>query len=157
VLTKNLIDTLVIGDGSSETHDYDVIVEGDDWDTPANWKDDWDDIKDDIDSSSGLYVPMTVYIRFHDPSIHSIYTASYQASTRNTDAADALPRKLLDFVTIQDNFVLRCGIEKESTVKTSDLYLVVMMRNNYIYQTATPALLEYKLLVSSYDNSKFLG
>lgn len=157
VLTKNLTDTLVMGDGSLEIHDYEVIVEGDDWDVGANWKGSWSEVLARLDAQSGFYTPTTVYIKFHNPSIHSVYTASYQASTRNTDSPDALPRKLLDFVTIQDNFVLRCGIEKESTVKTSDLYLVAMMRNNYIYQTATPALLEYKLLVSSYDNSKFLG
>jgi hypothetical protein len=157
VLTENLTETLVIGDGSSETHDYEVIVEGDDWDVAANWKGDWNSVLSRLDVQSGLFTPTTVYIKFHNPNIHSVYTASYQASTRNTDDPDALPRKLLDFVTIQDNFVLRCGIDKESTVKKSDLYLVVIMRNNYIYQTATPALLEYKLLVSTYDNSKFLG
>jgi hypothetical protein len=155
VLTKNLTDTLVIGDGSLSTHDYAVLVEGDNWTT--GWKDDWDDVLTRLDAQSEAEIPTTVYIKFHDPSIHSIYTVSYQASTRNTDAASALPRKLLDFVTIQDNFILRCGIDKESTVKKSDLYLVIIMRNNYLYQTTTPALSEYKLLVSSYDNSKFLG
>jgi hypothetical protein len=154
VLTKNLTDTLVIGDGTLETHDYEVLVEGDDWST--DWTDSWSTIETRIENGSDTVVPMTVYIKFHNPSIHSIYTVSYQASTRNTDSSDALPRKLLDFVTIQDNFILRCGINKESTVKSSELYLVVIMRNNYIYQTATPALTEYKLLVSSYDNNKFL-
>ena len=153
-LTKNLTDTLVIGDGSSETHDFSVLIEGDDWD--SDWTDSWSTIKTRIDSNSALYVPTNVYIKFHNPSIHAIYTVSYAASTRNTDAAGALPRKLLDYVTMQDNYVLRCSIDKKATVKKSDLYLVVMMRNNYLYQTSTPALQDYKLLVSSYDNSKFV-
>jgi hypothetical protein len=152
VLTSNLIDALVIGDGTSSTHDYAVRIEGD-----TLWKDNWADILTRINAESHLHIPMTIYIKFHSPSIHTAYTASYQVSTRNTASADALPRKLLEFVTVQDNLVLRCGIEKESTVKTSDLYLIVIMRNNYTSQVATAGLSEYKLLVSNYDSSKFLG
>ncbi len=149
VLTENLTDILVIDT------DYEVLVEGDD--TTTGWKTSWSAVLARIVARSGAYTPTTVYVKFHSPSIHSVLTASYQVSTRNTDETDALPRKLLDFVTIQDNYILRCGIDKESTVKRSEMYLTVMMRNNYLYQTATPALLDYKLLVSNYDDSKFLG
>jgi len=149
LVTENLIDELVIGT------DYTVLVEGDDW--SSGWKSTWANVKSRIDSLSAISIPTTVYIKFANPSIHAIYTASYQASTRNSASSDALPRKLSDLVTIQDNFILRCNIGQNPPVAHCNLYLIAIMRNNYIYQNSTPALLEYKLLTSNYDQSKFLG
>ena len=132
------------------------MVSGDEW--KSGWVDDWATILASINSGSGVEIPMTVYLKFHNPSIHNKYAASYQISTRQTDSAGAASRRLLKYVTIQDNYVLRCNINKDiATVKSSDLYLVILVRNNYLGQTETAYLEEYKLLTASYDSSKFLG
>jgi len=147
VIYQNLTTALTIGD------DY-VVKAGE----QASWQEDWDDVRDYIDTYSATEsAPMVVYVKILDPSFHSIYTTSYYVSTRMSDAGTSKQRKLSDFIFLHDTGTLRCLSEsdKGTAVAKSELYLTVVMRNNYIYDTSTAALQEYKLLVSTYDDTKF--
>ena len=56
----------------------------------------------------------------------------------------------------QDGFI-RCNGNRggDQEVGISDLYLIVLMRRNYITPDLTASLEEYKLLVSGLDKDKF--
>ena len=145
-IKKNLTEDLAI------STDYTVEVNDSD-----DWQSDWDDVLDEINGEAGSSTaPIPIKIKFTNPDPHSVYTIRYMPSTRMADT-DARPRKLSDYDSLQDNTVIRTKIQKLSTeVASSDLYLVVVIRNNYIDPTETAAIEDYKLLVSSYDKTKYL-
>lgn len=146
VVKENLIGDLTIGtDYTVEVNDSDV------------WHIDWDSVAGKIDSEAGSSTtPIPVRVKFLNPNVHAVYTISYTVSTRMSSDADAQPRKLSDYDVLQDNTVIRCKIQKlSSEVAKSDLYLAVIVRNNYTDPTETAALEDYKLLVGSYDKTKY--
>jgi len=156
VVRKNLSDILVIGDPNDSSTDYVARAEG-----QSSWQQDWDSVKTFIDSNSASgAVPMRVYIKFLNPSIHGVYTVSYRISTRNSEnpsasASARTPRHLTERIVLQDDHILRTE-PTESPIARSEIYLLVCMRNNYIYDTSTAALREYKLLASKFDANKYM-
>lgn len=151
VVKTNLVGTLSIG--PEESADFVVRRVG------GEWRETWAELQTDIENASGLVEPpIEIQIKLHNPGAHTIYTVDYTASTRNSDLADALQRDILPYVLMQDNTVLRClenhGIR--GVVAYSDIYLVLIMRNNSFNNKITPVLQDYKLLVSSYNSAKFV-
>jgi len=57
----------------------------------------------------------------------------------------------------KDNSIVFSNIRKSLEVAKTDIYLIVMLRRNSTMVDCSPALEEYMLMFSNYDNDKFTG
>ena len=138
VVRKNLANELTIGT------DYTVYVEGS---TSPGWRSTWAEVWDDISNQATEADQLLVKIRFEEPSVVSFYTVDYIAYRG---------RQLLDYVKLQRNGVVACNASHvNKSLAKSRLYLVIIMRRNYVTDTETAAVEEYKLLVASHDPAKY--
>ena len=131
--------------------DFEVQVDGE-----GEWCGTWEELQGQIDNQPDSKVPVTVNVRFFNANQSGIYTVDYQASRRTTSSNQ---RKLSKEISILDNSLLRCFIEKpgNNIVESADLYLIVVMRNNWITSDLSCMLGQYKLLVSKQDDNKYIG
>lgn len=146
VIHRNLSEDLVI--------DIDYLVKAGD----SEWLNTWADVRTYINGFSLAETPpMTIQVRFNNVSAFAIYTASYQISTRSSDtAASAKHRRLSSYMALQDNFVAVCDNRHTRDIAKSTMNVVINIRNNYFDKSETGAVLDYKLLASSYDSTKFV-
>jgi len=146
IIHRNLSEDLVINT------DY-LVKAGD-----SDWLTTWADVRTYVNGFSLAETPpMDMQIRFNDVSPFAIYTASYQISTRSSDTAnDARHRKLSPYLSLQENLIVVCDKRHARDVAKSTMNLVINIRNNYFDRSETGSVLDYKLLVSSYDSTKFV-
>lgn len=147
VVYKNLTSALTIGT------DYTVEVA-----SSGTWRSDWATVGTDLNSSSDTKpYPTPVKIKFDSTNIGDIYTISYYISDKQDHgASDPAKRKLLDYVKVAGNGIVRCNRQKGSSiVDRSVMYVTAIMRNNYLSDRVTCGIEDYKLLVNEYDSDKF--
>jgi len=137
VIYENLFSALAIGT------DYEVKVGTNSYQTT------WTDVQTDIDADYATQIPLTIYIKFLNPSVISYYTANYSLR---------IDYQMLDFVKLQRSGILSCDLTRgENTpVENSDIYLTIIMRRNYVADDRTCRLSDYKLLVASQESDKFV-
>lgn len=129
--------------------DYTVKARGGD-----DWRSTWAAVETDI--KTGTYATnykLNVAVKFTNPNARSFYTADYIVST-STGTTNY--RWISEWVKMQQNGFLRCESDRGSgkEIASAHLYLIVLMRRNYIASDLTASLEEYKLLVSTYNNEQ---
>lgn len=131
--------------------DFEVQVDG-----ATEWCGTWGELKTQIDSQPESKIPVVVNVKFFNANQSGIYTVDYQVSRRTNSSNQ---RKISREISLLDNGLLRCFIEKpgNNVVESADLYLIVIMRNNWITSDLSCMLGQYKLLASKQDDNKYIG
>ena len=148
VVYRNLSVALTIG------VDYQVKA-GDD----TVWRDDWPTVRSYLAiNAASVSPPLEVKIKFSDPSPYASYTMDYTIAMRDSEVNSASWLKLTNDVQFYEGPLLRCSQEKNNTlVAKSVLYPIIIIRNNFINDTESAALLDYKLLASGFNTEKYMG
>ena len=129
----------------------------------------WRDVSTIPDRTPGNSTPMQFQIQVLDGLSGDIFTVSY---TPVTSSSQALPNTLSEFVQVGglntvdlvgdlsarvfiDHTVILDKIGEDTSAQESNMFLVILIRQNAAEPTLTPAVEEYTLMGSSIDITKF--